>query len=158
MRALPLVVLCGCVTTRAPAPTPTPPPEARSSTTVTVGKIAEPKMVRPLPTLSPMKTVVLPTKATPIVSVRLVFRAGSVDDPAGKEGLTALTTRLMIEGGTASLSSAELNEALFPMAAELDSDTDKEFTAITGRVHRERFDRFLGILSEAVLKPRFDPK
>ncbi|MDP1823896.1 MAG: pitrilysin family protein [Archangium sp.] len=105
-----------------------------------------------------MKLVVLPVPNKPVVSVRLVFRTGSVDDPAGKEGLTALTTRVLLEGGTKSLDSAQLLEALYPMAAQLGGDTDKEFTTITGRVHRDRLPRFLEILSETLLAPRFEEK
>ncbi len=113
---------------------------------------------RPLPTLEPMKLVVIPVPNKPIVSVRLVFRTGSVDDPSGKEGLTALTTRVLLEGGTQSLDSAQLLQALYPMAAELSGDTDKEFTTLTGRVHRDRLPRFLEIMSDTLLAPRFDEK
>ena len=112
----------------------------------------------PLPAVEPMKLVVIPIANKPIVSVRLVFRTGSVDDPAGKEGLTALTTRVLLEGGTKSLDSAQLLEALYPMSAELEGDTDKEFTTITGRVHRDRLARFLEILGEALLAPRLEQK
>ncbi|GMU59266.1 MAG: hypothetical protein AMXMBFR34_10290 [Myxococcaceae bacterium] len=112
----------------------------------------------PLPKVAPMALVLVPVPGKPIVSVRLVFRAGSVDDPPGKEGLTALATRVLVEGGTASLSSSQLLEALYPMAAELGGDTDKELTTLAGRVHLERLPRFLEILSEVLLAPRFDPK
>lgn len=146
------MVLISCATAPVVKPEPTSPPPP-------VAKVEAPVApARALPTLPPMKLVVLPTPGTPIVSVRLVFHVGSVDDPRGKEGLTALTTKLLTEGGTKSLTAAELNEALFPMAAELVSDTDKEFTVIAGRVHQERFDRFLAILSEILLTPRLDPK
>jgi len=153
MRAL-LLSTCGlaaCVTTAPAARTEAPPAAPLPAQ-------APRPAPRALPALPPMKLVVLPTPGTPIVSVRLVFRAGSVDDPQGKEGLTALTTRLLTEGGTKALSAAELNEALFPMAAELERDTDKEFTVISGRVHRERFDAFLSIFAQTLLSPRLDPK
>ncbi|MER2565528.1 MAG: pitrilysin family protein [Myxococcaceae bacterium] len=152
-RALMFLFLSACATT-APARTERPAPVAAPPAPAPV-KVEPPK---PLATLPPMKLVVLPTPGTPIVSVRLVFRAGAVDDPKGKEGLTALTTRLLTEGGTKSLSAGELNDALFPMAAELESDTDKEFTAVSGRVHRERFDRFLEIFADTLTAPRLDPK
>jgi zinc protease len=125
--------------------------------------VAKPPPARPvpyvaLPAVEPMKLVVLPVANKPIVSVRLVFRTGAVDDPKGKEGLTALTTRVLVEGGTRSLDSAQLAEALFPMAAEVNADTDKEFTTLSARVPRERLARFLEIFSEFLLAPRFDEK
>ena len=56
--------------------------------------------------------MLLPVPNKPIVSIRLVFRTGSVDDPSGKEGLTALTTRVLLEGGTKTLDSAQLLTAM----------------------------------------------
>lgn len=154
-RALLLSALvCSCATTRPP------PKDAAQIPNEELEKlVAPPTSPVPyvaLPAVEPMKLVLQPVANKPIVSVRLVFRTGSVDDPKGKEGLTALTTRLLLEGGTKSLDSAQLLEALYPMAAELSGDTDKEFTVIAGRVHRDRLPRFLEILTEALLAPRFD--
>lgn len=104
-----------------------------------------------------MTTVVQPN-ASPIVSFRLVFRAGSWDDPAGQEGLTWLTTRLMAEGGTEKLSPSELSDALYPIAAELSADCDKELTVFSGRVHKEQLERYLEIFTDVLLHPRLDPK
>jgi len=114
--------------------------------------------VSPLLTPPPMDAVLIPVPNKPIVSFRLVFRAGSVDDPAGKEGLTTLTSDVMAQGGTKKLSSSELLEALFPMAAELEVYNDKEFTSFIGRVHKDNLDRFFQIFTDVLLEPRFDPK
>ncbi|MFZ5472096.1 MAG: M16 family metallopeptidase [Myxococcota bacterium] len=133
-------VFVSCAATLPPLPKPVPVP------------------YRPLNRPPPMTTVLLPVKNKPIVSFRLVFHAGSVDDPKGKEGLTALTAQLMAEGGTKKLSSAQLLDALYPMAAELDASTDKEVTVFVGRVHSDRLQRFFDIFSDVLLEPRFDLK
>jgi zinc protease len=152
-----LLLLAGCTTTGAAVP-------ARDATQVPLEQLvaapapAAPIAYRPLPATAPMQVVLVPVPGRQLVSLRLVFRTGSVDDPPGKEGLTALTTRLLLEGGTATLTSAQLLEALYPLAGELGGDTDKEFTTITGRVHVDRLDRFLAILAEVLTAPRFDPK
>lgn len=155
-KLLALIALSSCATTSTPAPKlePTTAPVVVTAP----APRAAPVPYAPLPAVEPMKLVVLPAPNKPIVSVRLVFRTGSVDDPKGKEGLTALTTRVLLEGGTKSLTSAQLLEALYPMAGELEGDTDKEFTTVSGRVPRERFERYLALLSEALLAPRFDEK
>ncbi|MBX7116379.1 MAG: insulinase family protein [Myxococcaceae bacterium] len=119
---------------------------------------AMPITVKALRKPPPMTIVSLPVPNKPIVSIRLVFRAGAIDDPAGKEGLTSLTTELMSQGGTASLTASQLLDALFPMAAELEASTEKEFTVFTGRVHRDKLPAFLKIFTEVLLKPRWDPK
>lgn len=165
MKRLSLLALLalGCATTPSTPMRPLPRDAAQIRTDELAEMVAKPPPTapvpyRPLPAVEPMKVVLLPVAHKPIVSVRLVFRTGSVDDPAGKEGLTALTTRLLLEGGTRSLDSAQLLEALYPMAAELRGDTDKEFTTVTGRVHRDRLPRFLEILSETLLAPRLEEK
>ncbi len=132
---------------RAPVPAPVPQVAA-----------AVPLPSRPLKAPPPLFTVLQPVAGKPIVSFRLVFHTGAVDDPKGKEGLTALTADLMAQGGTRALSSSQLLDALFPMAAELSATTDKEFTVFEGRVHRDRLDAFLKIFTDVLLEPRFDPK
>jgi zinc protease len=103
-------------------------------------------------------TVALPAPSHPTVALRLVFRAGSVDDPPGKEGLTALTAAVMEEGGTEKLASSELVRALYPLAAELSVKVDKEMTAFAGRCPRASLERFLPLMEDVVLRPRFDPR
>jgi zinc protease len=113
---------------------------------------------RPLAKPKPMQSVLLPVPNKPVVTIRLVFHTGSVDDPKGKEGLTALTTTLMEQGGTKSLTASQLIDALFPTAGELSAYTDKEFTTFSGRVHQDKLDAFLKIFTDTILEPRFDPE
>lgn len=117
----------------------------------------------PIQKMKPMEAfhgqvVRVPTRGLPMVVFRIAFRAGSIDDPKGREGLTALTAALMAEGGTKELSSAELIEALFPMAADIGVTTDKELTVFYGTVHTDHVDRYLPLLISALTEPRWDPK
>jgi zinc protease len=109
------------------------------------------------PLLAAGQRVGIPAPAHPTVALRLLFRTGAVDDPPGKEGLTALTAALMAEGGTEKLSSSELVRALYPMAAELEVVLDKETVVFAGRCPKDSLPRFLPILEDVVLHPRFDP-
>jgi zinc protease len=109
-------------------------------------------------TTIPIQIVRLPPSPGPGVVVKLMFRSGSVDDPPGREGLTALCARLMAEGGTARLSAVELLQRLYPLAAEIDARPDREVTVFEGRAHRDHLDRFLPILLDVVLRPRLDEK
>ncbi|WP_342380303.1 insulinase family protein [Myxococcus stipitatus] len=154
-----LLSLVGCASQQKPAPEPTPPPAQEA--TATPPAEAPPKAPSEVPAIplrqpKPMELVVLARPDTPIVTFRLVFHTGSIDDPKGKEGLTALTATLMAEGGTQKLTSAQLLDALFPMAAELDTSVDKEFTTFSGRVHRDFLPRYLDIFTDVLLAPRLD--
>ncbi|EPX62849.1 hypothetical protein D187_006259 [Cystobacter fuscus DSM 2262] len=154
--------LGGCATASRTAPTPeaAPPPAPPPAQAQTPAEPPAPTSVpaRPLRQPEPARLVVQAHPDSPIVSFRLVFHAGSVDDPQGKEGLGALTAQLLAEGGTQSLTSAQLLAVLFPMAAELDASTDKEFTVFSGRVHKDFLPRFLELFTDVLLKPRFDPQ
>jgi zinc protease len=160
--ALAVVWLGACASTPPPAPTPeSPPAPALSPASVTPPQAAKtaPSVIPavPLRRPAPLELVVLANPQSPIVSFRLVFHAGSVDDPKGKQGLTALTAAVLAKGGTRELSSAQLEDVLFPMAAELAVLPDKEFTTFSGRVHKDFLPRFLDILTDVLLEPRFDP-
>jgi len=50
----------------------------------------------------------LPPSTQPLVSVQLRFRSGSVDEPDGQMGVTALTAEVLFEGGTETLTSQQL--------------------------------------------------
>lgn len=104
---------------------------------------------------APIEVVALPNASSPLVAVRLQFAAGSIHDPAGKEGLATLTSMMVGEAGTQKRSYTDLLEALYPMAAEINVNTDREVTVINGTIHRDKLAEFTALLEEAVLKPAF---
>ncbi len=89
-----------------------------------------------------------------IVTIRIVFEAGSSDDPVGREGITRLATQLAVEGGAGELTYAQLEERLYPMAAVLDYQVGRDQTVIVGRVHRDRLEAFYALFRDVLLRPR----
>ena len=119
---------------------------------------AKPAAAKPVPAptgptvaLSPL---VQRTKL-PQLNVKLVFAAGSAHDPKGKEGLAALAASMITEAGSRTMTIAEINEALFPMAASFGAQVDREMTTFTARVHRDNWDRFAGIALPQLSEPGF---
>ncbi len=104
---------------------------------------------------SPIQLVALPSPGSPIVAIRLQFAAGSIYDPAGKEGLAHLTGLMLGQSATGKRSFKELVDALYPMAASIDVATDREVTVFSGEVHRDTLDEYVGLLLEALLDPAF---
>ena len=100
------------------------------------------------------EVVSLPIEGAPGVAFRILFYTGSVDDPKGKEGLTQLTATLMAEGGTAEMTYPEILRALYPMAASIDVQVDKEQTVFSGLVHPDHVKAFVPILTSVVKSPR----
>ena len=92
--------------------------------------------------------------SSPIVTIRVVFDAGSADDPVGREGITRLAAQLAVEGGAGELTYAQLEEALYPMAAVLDYQVGRDQTVIVGRVHRDRLGAFYNLFRDVLLRPR----
>jgi zinc protease len=103
-----------------------------------------------------MRTILLPSKGAPLVSIRLAFATGSAHDPAGREGLAALTGGLLVEGGAGGLSYREILDALYPMAAGIGVQVDREMSVIHGTVHRDHLDAYYELVRRVVLEPRFD--
>ena len=102
-----------------------------------------------------IRTVFLPSPASPLCAIRLFFQVGSIDDPKGKEGLAALTSEMVGSGGSKSRTYAELLDALYPLAANIRSYGDKESVVFEGTVHRDNLAKFADLLAEQVLTPRF---
>jgi len=99
--------------------------------------------------------VLLPSAASPLVAVRVVFRTGSIDDPAGKEGLAALTATIMAEGATRTRTYPEVIDALYPIAGDVGVQVGKEMTTFYGTIHRDNLARFAAILEDSILRPKF---
>src|SRR5689334_6056322 len=53
------------------------------------------------------RTVFVPSPNNPLVALRVFFHVGSADDPSGKEGLAALTSDVVGQGGTRQRTYAE---------------------------------------------------
>lgn len=103
-----------------------------------------------------IETVTLTSPDSPLIAIRLLFKVGSMHDPAGKEGLAALTGLMVGDAGTTQHTYTELIDLLYPMASDIEVDTDREITVISGVAHSETLAAYTDLLSEAVLEPGFD--
>lgn len=143
-----------CVSTKNVARGQNPDPRAALPPVLTAAeKVAAAKEAAKAQKL---RTVLQLSEKNPIIDVRVVFEAGSADDPAGKEGLTALAARLMREA-TVDKDTSALSEALFPMAAEIDVQVDKDAVVVFGRCHKDHKDAFLKLFTDVLAHPRLDP-
>ena len=95
------------------------------------------------------------TQASPLprLDVKLLFTAGSAHDPKGKEGLAALTARMIAQAGSKDLRIDEIRKVLFPIAGSFDAQVDREMTTFTGVTHKDNWKAF----SDTVLPQLTDP-
>lgn len=101
------------------------------------------------------RLVVLPVKNDPTTTIKVMFNAGSAEDPKGKEGLAYLTAKMIFEGSTKYRSYENMLENLSSMAADYSVLVSTESTVFTGRVHRDNLSDFYDIFGDAILNPGF---
>jgi zinc protease len=123
--------------------------------TLALGATALPAAAQPAANASPIEVVALPNASSPLVAIRLQFDVGSIHDPAGKEGLATLTSMMIGQAGTQKRSYTELIDALYPMAASINTGADREVTLVAGTVHRDKLAEYTALLKEALLQPGF---
>ena len=102
--------------------------------------------------------VELPVSQSNKVVVKLMFRNGSIADPPGKEGLTYTTASLMAQGAAGELSYGDIQDTLYPWAADYSAHVDKEVTVFTFQVPKDFAEAFYPIMRDVILKPAFEPR
>ena len=105
-------------------------------------------------TLTAQEVIELPMASTKVV-VKIAFQNGSICDPEGKEGLTNLTAAVLTESGSDQYTKSEIDELLYPMAAQYSAFSDKEMTTFTFQVHKDFLDEFYEIFRGLLLNPSF---
>jgi zinc protease len=103
---------------------------------------------------SNIATVLQPGKS-PLVSLRIQFLTGSIDDPAGKEGVAALTAAMLSQGGSKTMTYEQIVAAFYPIAAGFGAQTDKEMTTFIGQTHVDNLPKYYAIVREMLLEPGF---
>lgn len=99
--------------------------------------------------------LVLQKSVLPQLDVKLLFAVGSAHDPAGREGLAALTASMIARAGSRAMSIDDIEAALYPLAGSFAPHTDKEMTTFTGAIHRDSWSKFLDIALAQLVEPGF---
>ena len=114
------------------------------------------------PTLASLAPVAAAPTAASVVELRnpsrqltfkLQFLVGSADDPAGKEGLAALTAAMISGGGSAQRKIEEIEEALFPIAGGFGAFVDREMTTFNGSIHADNLERYFDMVLPQLVTP-----
>lgn len=98
------------------------------------------------------KVVALPGKS-PLVSFRFVFLTGAAQDPADKPGVAQMTASLLSQGGTRETTYKQVVDALYPLAATVSSNVDKEMIAFSGTTHVDNLEAYYKLIRSMLLDP-----
>ncbi len=91
----------------------------------------------------------------PLVNMSFYVRTGSYLDPAGKEGLAALTGSQIRRGGTKSMTAEQLDEKLDFLAANVGTSVGDTQGSASLNCLRDNLDESLKVFVEMLKDPRF---
>jgi zinc protease len=137
---------------RAPALASLEASPGSASTSAAAGAPAVASAPKPS-TSGPDLPLVLQKSLQPQLDVKLVFSIGSANDPAGKEGLAALTAAMLSRAGSTSMTIDQIDAALYPTAGSFTARTDKEMTTFTGSIHRDKWQTFVDVALPQLVDP-----
>jgi zinc protease len=88
----------------------------------------------------------------PLVAFTLLIRRGAASDPAGKDGLAAVTAD-MLDEGSGDRSAIQVHEALARFGAQFDTDIGSDATVVSVTVLSRFAQPVLSLLSDVVARP-----
>lgn len=91
----------------------------------------------------------------PLLNIKLQFRVGSAHDPQGKEGLASLSASMISDAGSVVNRYDEIQKILYPLAASISSQVDKEMSTFTIRTHKDHANKVIQLAMDSLLKPAF---
>src|SRR5258706_12274119 len=99
-----------------------------------------------------IRVVAMPSQSR-LVDFRIVFLTGAAYDPSDKPGLASLTAALLAGGGTRELSYKQLLDAMYPMAASVSGQVDKEMITFRGSTDIQNLEKYYALFRAVLLNP-----
>jgi zinc protease len=140
------------------------PETATAETGVAIDRAKQPELGADRPFQAPqgksakldngMQLLVVERADLPKVAVTLVTRAGSVDDPAGKEGLASFEVET-IKRGTKTKKALEIDDELGNLGTSLEGSATLEYSTLNFEVLKRNLAPALAVLSDVVRNPNF---
>jgi zinc protease len=104
-----------------------------------------------------LQVVIVATSRLPLVDLRLLARAGSVNDPAGHEGLARLTADLLTQGAGKRDAKQVAGDIEF-VGGSLDANAGTEQLVVSCEVLKKDLALGLELFRDVIVSPRFTPE
>ena len=101
-----------------------------------------------------IRILIAPVAKLPLVSVLALVEAGASSEPAGKQGVAALTARLLLEGA-AGMDGTGLADRFEQSGASIDAHGDWDVATISLTVLSERLPEALPLVRDLICEPTF---
>lgn len=99
---------------------------------------------------------ILENHELPLININALVKTGSIHDPNGKEGTAELTAYVMRTGGTANLSSSEIDKRFDLLAAKASVTMSTESAQVSFSVLSKNLDSGLELLAQILIHPVFE--
>ena len=104
-----------------------------------------------------LQVIAVPHHEEPVVSVRLIVRAGPAQDPQEKPGVASLAATLL-DQGTTTKSAAQIATAIDSVGGVLNTGAGADLTYISVIVMKDSLGFGLDLVSDVVQHPAFAPE
>ena len=101
-----------------------------------------------------MTLLLMEQREVPIISFNYIIRAGSIADPAGKEGVASLTAGLLRKG-TKARSADQISAELDFVGGLLGAGASFDYTVGTAEFIKKDINKGLELLADVLLNPTF---
>lgn len=101
-----------------------------------------------------LRVIIFENDRLPLVSYRLAFDRGDINDPAGWTGLTSAVTSMLTEG-TENYTSLQFAEKIERLGAGIGASSSDDFTIVSASSLSLYSSEIFGMLAEVVLRPSF---
>lgn len=103
-----------------------------------------------------LTVLLLEDRELPVISGRILFHAGSVRDPQGKEGLATLVGDTMRTAGNLKMTGDEMDDYLESIAASVESFSSDTNAGVSFRCLKENREKVMGLFAATIRKPVFE--
>ena len=130
-------------------------PELRRSAPAPLAPVAF-EIPKPIQTTldNGLRVVIFQDERLPLVSYRLAFHSGDINDPKDATGLTSAMTSMLTEG-TSEYTSLQLAEKIERLGASISSSSSDDFTIVAASSLSLYATEVLHLMAEVVLRPTF---
>jgi zinc protease len=114
-----------------------------------------PYEIRSLP--NGMQVITVLHHEQPAVTMRLLVRAGSAQDPQKKKGVASLVASLL-DQGTATRSAQQIADQIDSIGGAMGTGSGPDLTFVNAIVMKDSFDLAMNLLADVVRNPAFAPE
>ena len=104
-----------------------------------------------------MQVVLVQQNEQPVISVRMIVRAGAAQDPKGKHGLAMLTATLL-DQGAGTRTAEQIAEEIDFIGGALGTGAGTDLTYVNAVVMNDSYGIALDLVSDVVQRPTFAPE